>query len=86
MIFLQDSYFPKIFKSRVNRTFPYFYNFFTQVAAVHQCGTRQAVDNDVLLTKKNTLVYGLQLVEVLWCYKMEQSNKKSTSIDSYRKI
>ena len=39
-----------------------FRNFFESVSSVHQYGTRQASKNDIFLTRKNTLQYGIRSV------------------------
>ena len=47
----------------VNKTAPpYFHSFFALVESVHQYGTRQAFKNDIFVTQKNTLQYGLRSV------------------------
>ena len=39
-----------------------FHSFFELVESVHQCGTRQVTNNDIFMTQKNTLQYGLRSV------------------------
>ena len=39
-----------------------FHSFFELVESVHQYGTRQVTKNDIFLTQKNTLQYGLRSV------------------------
>ena len=39
-----------------------FHKFFESVTNVHQYGTRQATKNDIFLTRKNTLQYGIRSV------------------------
>ena len=47
----------------VNKTAPpYFHSFFALVESVHQYGTRQASKNDIFVTQKNILQYGLRSV------------------------
>ena len=47
----------------INKTAPsYFHSFFALVETVHQYGTRQASKNDIFITQKNTLQYGLRSV------------------------
>ena len=47
----------------VNKIAPsYFHPFFALVETVHQYGTRQASKNDIFLTQKNTVQYGLRSV------------------------
>lgn len=47
----------------VNRNSPScFHSFFDFVGSVHQYGTRQATKNDIYLTQKNTLQYGIRSV------------------------
>ena len=47
----------------VNKNSPNcFRNFFESVSNVHQYGTRQASKNDIFLTRKNTLQYGIRSV------------------------
>ena len=41
---------------------PHFHSFFELVESVHQYSTRQASKNDIFLTQKNTLQYGLRSV------------------------
>ena len=40
----------------------HFHSFFALVETVHQYGTRQASMNDIFITQKNTLQYGLRSV------------------------
>ena len=45
----------------INKIAPsYFHSFFALVETVHQYGTRQAKKNDIFITQKNTLRYGLR--------------------------
>ena len=47
----------------VNKIAPsYFHSFFALVETVHQYGTRQASKNNIFLTQKNTVQYGLRSV------------------------
>ena len=47
----------------INRTSPScFHSFFDLVESVHQYGTRQVTKNDIFLTWKNTLQYGIRSV------------------------
>ena len=47
----------------VNKIAPsYFHSFFALVETVHQYGTWQASKNDIFITQKNTLQYGLRSV------------------------
>ena len=47
----------------VNKTAPpYFHFFFALFESAHQYGTRQASKNDIFVTQKNTLQYGLRSV------------------------
>ena len=49
----------------VNRIFPScFHSFFDLVESVHRYGTQQVTKNDIFLTQKNTLQYGIRSV----CY------------------
>ena len=47
----------------VNRTSPScFHSFFDLIESVHQYGTWQVTKNDIFLTRKNTLPYGIRSV------------------------
>ena len=72
----------------VNKNSPScFHNCFESVTNVHQYGTRQATKNDIFLTRKNTLQYGIRSVRFFGAKswnKIPVDIKRSSSAFSFR--
>ena len=63
-----------------------FHSFFVLVEGVHQYGTRQVSNNDIFLSKKNTLQYGLRSVHYYgakYWNDIPESIKKSISTNIF---
>ncbi len=64
-----------------------FHSFFKLVGSVHQHGTRQVIKNNIFLTQKNTLQYGLRSVRYCGAKYWNDTPveiKQSPSVNSFR--